>query len=94
MPVGLPGVDVHDLYSGAAAPVVDVDRSGPARRRPELDRLGLDQPSQLHSLDLILWPIAELHTLRLRRVTPVVISPRNGPTLRPVSDPVATAGDF
>jgi hypothetical protein len=23
-----------------------------------------------HSLDLILWPIAELHTLRLRGVTP------------------------
>jgi hypothetical protein len=27
-----------------------------------------------HSLDLILWPIAELHTLRLRSVTPAVTS--------------------
>jgi len=25
-----------------------------------------------HSLDLILWPIAELHTLQLRSVTPAV----------------------
>lgn len=27
-----------------------------------------------HSLDLILWPIAELHTLQLRSVTPTVTS--------------------
>ena len=26
-----------------------------------------------HSLDLVLWPIAELHTLRLRSVTPAVM---------------------
>jgi hypothetical protein len=28
-----------------------------------------------HSLDLILWPIAELHMLRLRGVTPTAPSP-------------------